>query len=410
MKYVVVIFIVLFSVISYGQTDHLELDSRIKNEFKRIENLDKEAYNKVDYEEFIQLLEATVKESPDNTEARYFLGYAYSRKNANDGCVMINANLDLVLKASEQFEEIIKLTPKYKGEIIGHNPYDKIAADWSGLALKYLYDKKKDSAIWAFKQAEKRGGFSAYKLQLYKEKLNACSKNAVLFSLGDIPTFSLNYLQTVENFREDISVVDITLLESKWYPKYLVENSIISFDISNEELKTIDYIEWNDKLITIDDFSWILKPSYDEYIFRGDRILLSFLKQNKFKRDIYFTTGFKPNTRLSLDAYISEGLLVDKLLVSKEKDTIINVNYELIKRMLKMTEIVNVYNDSDIKDVCYFRIMALYEISGFFEKNENKKAINLVKLIDKYIDEAIFPFRYKEYLKFYTDCKKFVND
>ncbi|MGH1385398.1 tetratricopeptide repeat protein [Kordia sp.] len=410
MKQILVVLIALFITNIYGQTTDQELDNRIKKEYKRIGSLTKEEYDKIDYSKFVKDIEAKVEENPENTEARYFLGYAYGQKNSYDANDMIHTNLDLVMKASEQFEEIIKLTPKYSGEIIGLNPYDKIAAEWGSLAIKYLYEQKKDSAIWAFKEAKKRGGFNTYTLQLNKERLLTCSKDAVLLSSGDIPTYSLYFLQTVENIRNDVTVIDVELLNSTWYPEYLLDRKSIDFGMSSEELQTINYLEWTDKEITIGDFSWILKPSYGEYLLRGNRILLSFLKQNKFQRDIYFTIGFNKEGSLSLEDSLAQGLVLDKLAITKADKEAFKVSEESLIKMVKMTKYVNINNDEEVNMVYFFRIMCVYEMNDLFEKMDKETPKKLMNLIDTYIDEDAFPYRDKDVLEFIQQCRKFFNN
>jgi len=324
MKTAATIIFTFFLSVVYGQTDDYKilLDSA-KTLFKSKESRNREEPDKVDYSQVVSILEKVIKLNPNSTEARYFLGCTFSRINAWDGESMINMHLELVYQASEQFEIVIKQTPKYIDEISLIDPYSKLMSEWGSMAMNYRYHNKTDSAIWAFKEGKKRGGFRDFFLEANKSILDACSQNSILISSGDYLTIPLWYLQTVENYRTDVAVVDISLLNASWYPAFLSRSKSVTFDVSDEALETIDYISWTDTNVTINNFSWTVKPSYYGHLLRGDRLFLSLLKENKFQRDVFFTVGFMEDSRLSLKDYILPLIIVDKLSISETNWSII---------------------------------------------------------------------------------------
>lgn len=282
-----------------------------------------------DYSYALKLLLQSVKANPNNAESRYFLGYAIDRINAGDGSTMDGVQRELTEKVSEQFEACIALEKQYSGEKLLLDPYSKITSIWGSLAQAYLTRQSRDSAVWAFKQGKQRGGFIEPILSYNRQLLNSCEKGAILFTDGDLITIPVWYLQTVEQYRTDLTTVDVNLLNTLWYAKYLKHQQKLNIGFSDVEIDTINYIAWAPATISIPNpknakqaMSWLLKPTYyDGYILRGDRIMLDILKQNLFNRTIYFSAGSDSTTNLYLHDFLVDDGIVDKLLLFKNDPT-----------------------------------------------------------------------------------------
>lgn len=281
--------LILFSTFCFGQvTTNFETIIADSGKYEFKQQAKKE---KPDYSIAYRILVNQVNLKPKDAELRYFLGYTIDRLNADDGKGMSLLKKEMTIKASEQFEEVNRLEPIYKGEEIILDPYSKITSIWGSLAESYLNKNIKDSAAWAFKEGKRRGGFTEPVLSFNRQLLNSCSQNSILITFGDIVTIPIWYLQSIEKYRSDVTIVDANLINTIWYPKYLKNERKLKISYDSCEIDTLDYLYWKPKEITIvnpknksEKLTWILKPSYlDEYILKADRILLDIFKQNYFK-------------------------------------------------------------------------------------------------------------------------------
>jgi len=372
------------------------LDSA-KAMFKSERGLVQEELDRFDYGKIVPLLQKAIALNPGNAEARYFLGYTYSRMNAPDARSMTAMNPELVLKASEQFEKVNQLSPEYTGELITLDPYSKLTGEWGSMAMCYQYRGKSDSATWAFREGKRRGGFGEFALALNRKVLDACSRNAILLSYGDNFTMPLWYLQSVENYRKDVTVVDANLLNTVWYPSYLAQSGHIRFDLPAPVLDTIEYLPWRDSTVTIGRFSWTVGPSYyGKYLLRGDRVLLSLLRQNKFERDIYFTSGFNEAYQLGLANYLARHPAADKLTTGKKTELTAQEYSSAVAGMLMLTKYLNPNSREERITLDNFRYGVLAAIRNLHASGQAKRARELLTLLDQYAGEGRYPYRDEE--------------
>lgn len=299
-----------------GRTFMALLDSG-KREFKRQMSLYEQ-----DFSTAHKVLAQAVQLQPNNTEARYFYGHAIDRMNMADGSAMHLVSRDLSQKASAQFEAIIKMQPKYTGEIIYLDPYSKLTAIWGSISLAYLYRNQPDSARWALMEGKKRGGFPEGILEFNRQVLMSCTPNAILLSYGDNSTMPLYYLQQIENYRTDVSVVDVNLLHSDWYAKFVKREPRTSLSYTNAQVDSLSYRKWEPTEVEIRNetdktqaLRWTLKPTYQQdYILKGDLILLDLFKRHFFKRDFYYATTYLDSSySLFLEDYIVQDGVVAKV-------------------------------------------------------------------------------------------------
>lgn len=367
-----------------------------------------------DYSKAFRILTNQVRLNPKNAEYRYFLGYAIDRLNAEDGKGMVQLKKEMTLKASEQIEEVNRLEPVYKGELFILDPYAKLTSIWGSLAGAYLSRKLFDSARWAFSEGKRRGGFIEPILEFNRQLLNSCDKNAILVTYGDNITIPIWYLQTIENYRADISVVDANLINTVWYPKYLKSEKNLNMSFSDAIIDTIEYKQWQPQQVKIinsidtsQKFSWELRPTYmNNYILKGDRILLDIFQKNFFKRPIYFNNNSDSTYNLFLSRY-----LVDEGLVNRVTTKVFNYNDSIVS----VSKNLYYYNIDNIKvDDLAKSKDAIFVLNGFrwtyynnvyhlVTQGNYEKAKELIKLMGNQFKTDKLPFTSLEVEKYFAD-------
>jgi hypothetical protein len=370
-----------------------------------------------DYSKAFRILSNQVKLNPKNAEFRYFLGYAIDRLNADDGKGMFQLKKEMTIKASEQFEEVNRLEPVYKGELFILDPYAKLTSIWGSLAEAYLNRRLADSAKWAFSEGKKRGGFIDPILDFNRQLLNSCDKNAILVTYGDNITIPIWYLQTIENYRADVTVVDANLINTIWYSKYLKAERNLKMSFSDAVIDTIEYKQWQSQQVTVvnsidktKNFSWELRPTYmDNYILKGDRILLDIFQQNFFSRPIYFNNNSDSTYNLFLSPY-----LVDEGLVNRVIPKVIdwNSNVLTIHNNIKQYNIDKVQKDDIIKSrdavivLNGFRWCYYNNINNLIAQSNYDKANELIKIMNEKFKKDKLPFTSIEAEQYFTDLFK----
>ena len=388
-------FILLYIMLSpfcYGQTMQFDtLLNKAKAEFTK-------DFEDQDYGAAINYLNSAIKLNPKNAEAHYYLAYSYSRFNSKDATSIPKMGVQLVAKATNELQKVIDLSPKYSGSFLILDPYSKITSEWGSLSLSYQVKNNTDSVQWALREGKKQGGFDDFILSVNRAVLNSCSKNSILISSGDNYTLPLNYLQKIENLRTDVSVVDIAMLNTIWYPKILQKQSNINFGLPEKELDSLEYVTWADSTISISTFTtkklftWVMKPSYQQsYILRGDRLALLILQRNQFKRDIYFTKGFVKTDQLSLDNHLLLYPMVDKLNFNDNKPPDLQEYINDLKKHALTFTSANKNSGDELLLIDFIK----YDLIDLFGEDalntDPAKVKQLLEILNTYLPEDKYP-------------------
>lgn len=221
-----------------------------------------------------------------------------------------------------------------------------------------------------------------------KNYLKTCDKNAILFTYGDNDTFPLWYVQDVENFRTDVRVCNITLLNSYWYINQMKEKKYDSdpLPITREKQK---YQSPQRDIILVQNYTneYIeLKKALDMVM--SDHSDTKIESNNKIFYD-YFS-GKRIKITVNKNNVIKSGTVAAKMKEQIVDSIIINLNTEYItKSDLIILEILAnndwerpVYFDSSVLQMSSIRLSDYLRNDGFAYRFVPIRKTNQSELID----------------------------
>jgi tetratricopeptide (TPR) repeat protein len=292
MKKILTILMLTISAIMFGQSQ-TDIDNIIQlgDQWK--------------FEEAIKLLKNEIANNPENPELYYWLG-RYSHYIVYDTRPFSNKSdqwsKNQVLK---NLQKAVELDPDF-----GDAKYF-LAAEYGARALEAVKDENLAQYRKELIDAKKWGGFPTHAIENGKNILRSCENNAILIVNGDAQFNVLQYIQVIEGFRKDVSLIVLALLERPYYiklirdgvpgiykPVHLNMNDNLVMEMHNYKWKENDVIipisqksrkEYN-LSDTVNQFKWHIKPNVGKNkLWTGTAILINLIESNNWIRPIFYT-------------------------------------------------------------------------------------------------------------------------
>ena len=188
-----------------------------------------------------------------------------------------------------------------------------------------------------------------------KSLLDGCQQDAILFTVGDNDTFPVWCLQEAYNYRKDIKVVNLSLLNTDWYVAQMKNQYGVPISLTDEQILWDPYELPGGQMTHRPQKSFADRPrrrmTYMHPQFSGmatqDLIVDDIVIENKWRYPIYFSAPPYAESPLNLrDHAVQDGQLyrLDRDPAGKMVD--VDHSYELY---------MNVYDFSGLQNSVIFR-------------------------------------------------------
>jgi hypothetical protein len=240
-------------------------------------------------EEYPELLDQGLEKYPANPTILYLKSMIKHGKHDNQ-------------EGRRFLERAIALDPHY-------------ADPWFSLVIYYMDDGDEERIDYALRRILDSGYIQDEVMDYCYNLLMSVDENAIIISNGDNDTYPIWILTRILKIRPDVTVANRSLLNTDWYPIYLIKNGLPSFTTKREltdiRSTTINKIKGNKMKI----------PPTGPF---GDTLIIKIIESaGKAGRPVYFAPTLYRTEKLkeSADKGSNLGLVT---LVTPSKDSYAN--------------------------------------------------------------------------------------
>ncbi|MCK4417624.1 MAG: hypothetical protein KAV99_05610 [Candidatus Latescibacteria bacterium] len=323
-----------------------------------------EAFKAENYPQAVSLLKQAVAQNPDDAEAYYYLGY-FTHYLCYDSLPLTGYGVHNSDEVLMFLRKAVALDPK-----LG-NAYYFIGAEYGARFMRRMQAGQLKEMVLELKRGRQEGGLPDWLVEYNRNMLRSCAPHAILFTGGDSETDAAWYLQYVENFRRDVSVIPPGALKWPWYVLTMKANArlipaLAPISWSKDQILSMHPYKWKTNKINIpisedvrkkyrlgdemQQMEWVVEPNLSDerrtYLSAEMAVIVDIIKTNAWKRPVYFSLGCHPLWRKELEDYLQISGIVHRLLPVKTGGSVPSLDVEKTEEIL-----LDLGNFRDVEDV-----------------------------------------------------------
>ncbi len=243
--------------------------------------------------------------------------------------------------------------------------------------------------------------------------LQSCDKDGILITNGDNDTFPLWFLQNVEKIRQDVRVINLSLLNADWYILQLKDIWKVPMNLTYDQIKGVPTRMSNGRFAPrpvktyfdpIRKQNHYIFPYYDEksksVIRIQDMMVENIVLTNNFKYPFYFSRTTPSSSRVGLDDHAKKEGLADLLVPEQGKEMMdperFRKNLWEVYRYRGLDD-VNVYKDENTVGLLMNYAERFIDLADYYQ--QNKQVDKAKETLEKSVQ--VYPDYYRTQLQLY---------
>jgi len=385
----------------------------------------KEQFKKENYVQSISLMEKALIENPKDAEIYYYLGF-FNHYNAYDSRPLKGYDADYSNKVLSYFDKALEINPKY-----GDAKYFYFA-ECAAAAFKEYQNNNPEKVKYYYEKAYNRGAIPEWGIEMGKNMLNSCDSNAILFTHGDFPLNICLFVQLHDNYRKDITIVPIGLIDRPSFILALTENEFskvirgLKTGLTKEQIMDIHPYKWDTLTVSLPvpnslltkyslnkdyKMNWVIEPDFSSnrmrskiegekqhkrtYLSPTRTILLNIVETNNWERPIFFTNTYEDYFLAGLETNLQNCGLVSRLTPLKTENTRFKFDKSILEKLVFNTKLEKLKTIIENDQPRASGIIGLYGYSYYlladYYRTTGEK-VKLLKVIENFKQNLMIGF------------------